>query len=395
MGLLHQAQFLLDSGAERIIEILEDAGYEAYAVGGCVRDVLLGRDPQDWDITTSASPEEISACFLRTFDTGIKHGTVSVRLYGHTYEVTTYRVDGDYADHRRPDSVTFTSSLREDLARRDFTINAMAFHPERGLVDLFEGQKDLARRVVRCVGVPADRFEEDALRMLRALRFAAYLSFDIDPATYAAVAEKAPLMRFISRERIAEEMNKILLSAHPDRMAAVWETGLMPYCLPQFDGTDFPFESLSEVPAVRVLRWAMLLRRLSEDESNLALRELKFDNDTRLRVARIARYREETLPTEPGPMRHFLHELGPRYFEELYAVRRALGTENEASYAQYLAQRDCPLEIRDLAVGGRDLMEQGISGPAVGAVLSALLERVLDEPGLNRRESLLELSAEI
>ncbi len=391
MGLIRV--FRMDSGACRIIELLEEAGFEAYAVGGCVRDTLLGRSPKDWDITTSAQPEEIQRVFERTFDTGIKHGTVSVRMFGETYEVTTYRIDGQYADHRRPDSVLFTASLREDLARRDFTINAMAFHPVRGLVDLFEGREDLRRGLVRCVGNPSDRFEEDALRMLRALRFSAYLSFDIDPDTLAAVAEKAELMRFVSKERIAEELGKILLSEHPDTIRTVWETGLMRWCIPLFDGTDFPYGSLKDSPCERVVRWSLLLQRLSEEACDEALRDLKFDNDTRRRVVRIARYRNAELPTGAAPMRHFLHELGVSYFEELCDVRRALGYEDGEALRQYEAQKDMPLEIRDLAIGGRELIERkGVSGPELGRLLEALLDRVLEDPGLNEKETLLELS---
>ena len=180
-------QINIPSDVKRIIDRIEDAGYEAYAVGGCIRDALLKKEPHDWDITTSADPMTVKRLFSKTFDTGIQHGTVTVLLGGENYEVTTYRVDGDYADGRHPESVTFTRNLADDLKRRDFTINAMAYNPEKGLVDLFGGQDDLKKGIIRCVGDPVERFTEDALRMMRAVRFSAQLGFDIEPATAAAI----------------------------------------------------------------------------------------------------------------------------------------------------------------------------------------------------------------
>ncbi len=221
--------------AARIIRTLEDAGYEAYIVGGCVRDSLLKKEPKDWDITTSARPDEVKALFPRTIDTGIKHGTVTVRTGGTGYEVTTYRVDGDYADHRHPDAVTFTGRLSEDLERRDFTINAMSYNERAGLVDLFGGQEDLANRVIRAVGDPHRRFEEDALRMMRAVRFSAQLDFTVEEETRAGIRELAPTLSAVSAERIREELEKLLLSDHPEKLEELWELGLTGVFLPEFD----------------------------------------------------------------------------------------------------------------------------------------------------------------
>ncbi|WP_330695287.1 CCA tRNA nucleotidyltransferase, partial [Lacrimispora sp.] len=201
--------------ARRIIEQLNTSGFEAYVVGGCVRDSLLGRQPEDWDITTSAKPEQVKEIFNRTVDTGIQHGTVTVLIDHEGYEVTTYRIDGEYEDGRHPKSVEFTGSLLEDLKRRDFTINAMAYSDREGLVDAFDGVKDLESRVIRCVGNALDRFTEDALRILRAIRFSAQLDFNMEGETRAAISVIAPNMAKVSKERIQVELTKLLLSDHP------------------------------------------------------------------------------------------------------------------------------------------------------------------------------------
>ena len=211
--------------AEQIIEKLNEHGFEAYVVGGCVRDSLLGKEPEDWDITTSAKPEEVKAIFSRTIDTGIQHGTVTVMLNRQGYEVTTYRVDGEYEDGRHPKSVDFTTSLLEDLKRRDFTINAMAYNGREGLVDAFGGMEDLENRVIRCVGSAVNRFTEDALRILRAVRFSAQLDFRIEDETYEAISLIAPNLEKVSKERIATVLTKLLLSGHPEKMKRVSDTG--------------------------------------------------------------------------------------------------------------------------------------------------------------------------
>ena len=216
----------LPEKVSKIINCLTEAGYEAYAVGGCVRDTLLGRTPGDWDITTSAKPAEVKALFGRTIDTGILHGTVTVMLGKEGFEVTTYRIDGEYEDARHPKNVVYTANLLEDLKRRDFTINAMAYNDAEGLIDAFDGIADLKKGVIRCVGDPMDRFGEDALRMLRAVRFAAQLGFSIEEKTRGAIISLAPNLSRISAERIQTELVKLLVSAHPEEMRTVYETGI-------------------------------------------------------------------------------------------------------------------------------------------------------------------------
>lgn len=218
-----------------IINILEKNGFEGYAVGGCVRDMVLGRKPEDWDITTSARPEQIKALFRRTIDTGIEHGTVTVLIGGGAYEVTTYRVDGDYGDHRHPETVKFTPNLTEDLRRRDFTMNAMAYNPASGIVDKFQGMEDISRKLIRCVGDARERFEEDALRMFRAIRFAGQLQFGIEEKTFEAICEKAPTIVHVSAERVRTELTKLLVSDGQDRLLLAEEAGLSRYFLPELD----------------------------------------------------------------------------------------------------------------------------------------------------------------
>lgn len=226
---------VLPKNVKKIIETLTGNGYEAYAVGGCVRDAVLGREPDDWDITTSARPEQVKELFTYTIDTGIQHGTVTVMLDHIGYEVTTYRIDGEYEDCRHPKDVTFTTQLSEDLLRRDFTINAMAYNEQEGIIDLFGGMDDLNNKVIRCVGEPGERFDEDALRILRAYRFSAQLGFSIDKATAEAASERVANLEKVSAERIREELNKLLMSPNPDRLFDAREAGVTKVVLPEFD----------------------------------------------------------------------------------------------------------------------------------------------------------------
>ena len=225
----------MPSAVDRIINILQEANFEAYAVVGCVRDSLLGRKPEDWDITTSASPEQVKALFVRTIDTGIEHGTVTVMIDHVGYEVTTYRLDGEYEDHRHPKEVQFTTNLAEDLRRRDFTINAMAYNDTTGVVDLFDGIRDLEQGIIRCVGDAMERFDEDALRIFRAVRFSAQLGFEIDGQTEDAMKVKAPTLERISAERLRVELSKLVLGDYPDRLLVAYRTGITKVVLPEWD----------------------------------------------------------------------------------------------------------------------------------------------------------------
>ena len=244
----------IPAAAQEIVEKLCEHGYEAYLVGGCVRDMLLGREPGDWDITTSAKPEEVKAVFRRTVDTGIKHGTVTVMMGKEGYEVTTFRIDGDYTDGRHPDSVTFTPDLIEDLKRRDFTINAMAYNRDRGLVDAFGGRKDLEDGVIRCVGAAEERFTEDALRILRAIRFSAQLGFEIEEHTENAIKKIAPNLVHVSRERVQVELTKLLISPLPGRIGRFTRQGSAP-------GYQRPFTGSRRFPAAPAFTYRPLFRR--------------------------------------------------------------------------------------------------------------------------------------
>jgi len=275
----HMDKIVFPDNVSFIINKLNTHGFEAFIVGGCVRDSILGRTPNDWDITTNALPQHIKSIFEKTYDTGIRHGTVSVAVDGENIEVTTYRIDGGYSDHRRPDSVKFTSNLKEDLARRDFTINAIAYHPEEGLVDYFEGLKDLESGVIRAVGDAEQRFHEDALRMLRTIRFSAQLGFNIERATFDAIARSAGLIKNISSERIRDEINKILISQNPMYFDYLYETGLLHHIIPEltvcyqtrqnnpyhvYNVAGHIMHTVNSVKNTSILRWTMLLHDIGK-----------------------------------------------------------------------------------------------------------------------------------
>lgn len=317
---------------KKIVNILETAGYEAYAVGGCVRDSILGREPDDWDITTSAKPEQVKKLFRRTVDTGIQHGTVTVLLGGEGYEVTTYRIDGEYKDSRHPDQVSFTENLTEDLKRRDFTINAMAYNERVGLVDVFGGASDLQAGVIRCVGTAKERFTEDALRILRSVRFAAQLGFEIEEETKKAAWQMAPNLRNISAERIQTELTKLLVSPYPQTLRLAYQMGITKVVLPEFDLLmethqnnphhmynvgEHTLKALEFVEADKVLRYAILCHDMgkpatrktekgmdhfyghpavSEEMASKVLHRLKFDNDTIYKVKKLVRYHDARPP---------------------------------------------------------------------------------------------------
>ena len=435
----------IPTGARKIIARLEQHGYEAYIVGGCVRDSLMGKRPSDWDICTSARAEEMMALFedKRVIPTGIQHGTLTILAEDGAYEVTTFRIDGEYLDHRHPKSVAFTRELAEDLSRRDFTINAMAWHPERGLIDLFGGVEDLRDRLVRAVGDPVQRFNEDGLRMLRMVRFATVLDFDYDPATYDAVRKQGHLLQYISKERIQVELNKILLAAHPARgLEDLYTLGMYPYIIPMMCHTvgfaqrgghhflDVFEHSLLAVGVIApelVLRLTMLLHdigkpfvwdsseSLSYDRfddhaavsAKLAgkiLRDLKYDNATRKDVDELIEHHNDILLPDPVNVRRALARLGEVQTRRLVQVKVAdliahdLAGEREKILALFaeisdvidevVARGDCT-SVKALAIGGQDMMALGLSGRAIGQMLNAALELVLEKPEMNTRETLL------
>lgn len=371
----------LPQKVDYIIDQLMKHGFEAYAVGGCVRDSILGKEPEDWDITTSAKPEEVKKIFHRTIDTGILHGTVTVMLEKEGYEVTTYRIDGEYEDNRHPKEVEFTSNLTEDLRRRDFTINAMAYNKKDGMVDIFGGLKDLEDGIIRCVGSARDRFDEDALRILRAIRFSAQLGFEIDKETLEAIKVKKEHLKNISAERIRVELNKLLLSDHPDKIFIAYRTGITKVILPEFDimmateqfnhhhiysvgvhtvkgieavgktkGIVFAVEQWKQIHEFHskdklVLKWTLLLHDIekpsckfrgkdgedhfyghqekgAETAKNI-LRRLKFDNETMDKVVRLVKWHDYDFSLTSAGMRRAINKIGEDIMELLFEVKRA------------------------------------------------------------------------
>lgn len=383
---------------EEIIEKLQDRGYEAYAVGGCVRDMLLGREPQDWDITTSARPEQVKELFPRTIDTGIQHGTVTVMVGKEGYEVTTYRIDGVYEDGRHPKEVSFTSDLLEDLRRRDFTINAMAYSPQTGIVDAFAGKSDLEEGIIRCVGAPMERFNEDALRILRAIRFSAQLGFAVDPETWDALTVAAPKIEMVSKERIYMELNKLLLSERPGQICQVFEAGISNYIGPAF--AAIPWRSVtisSALPQVKFVRWAAFLRFVTEERAAEILKDLKLDNDTIRKVRILVSWSGFTVEPDKTAVRRAMSRMEAEVWDALLDLYETYREPGIIGRIRLLAREiresgDC-LSLSDLAVGGQELMDAGMRpGVQIGEMLKHLLDHVLEHPGDNRKEILLELA---
>lgn len=447
----------LPEKVDYILNILHEHGYEAYAVGGCVRDALLGREPEDWDITTSAKPEQVKELFRRTIDTGIQHGTVTVMLDKDGFEVTTYRIDGDYLDGRHPKEVIFTGSLLEDLRRRDFTINAMAYSKEEGIVDAFDGMGDLERGVIKCVGEAKERFAEDALRILRAVRFGAQLDFDIEEQTRVAIEELAPTLEKISAERIRVELDKLLCSGHPERLLMAKQLGITAIVLPEFDrmlatpqnhphhSYDVGMHSLKVVEEMRslakeekverkdlsVLMWAALLHDvgkpecLSVDEEGIThfynhpiagkelarkiLRRLRFDNYTTDYVCHLILYHDVVFSKKKGKFRKKINQIGAEKIPYLFLLMRAdklaqsmymreekiaALEESEQMFAEIMDAGEC-VNLKMLAVNGGDLIANGFQkGRQMGELLQDLLEIVLEDPKKNTKEYLLEVAKE-
>lgn len=428
-----------------IIHTIEEAGFEAYAVGGCVRDSILGREPDDWDITTSAKPEDVKRLFRHTVDTGIQHGTVTVLVKRECFEVTTYRIDGEYEDSRHPKEVNFTPLLSEDLRRRDFTINAMAYNDKSGIVDLFGGREDLKNGIIRCVGEPRERFTEDALRIMRAVRFSAQLGYEIEAETKEAIKELAHTLERISVERIQVELVKLLVSEHPEYVLKLYEMGLTKIFLPEFDAMmettqnnphhmysvgEHTIKSLQYVSRDKLLRLAMLLHDIAKpitkstdaqgvdhfyehepQGSALAkkiLRRLRFDNETIDRVSLLVMYHDygNSVHATPVFTRKFINKVQAKNFPLLLEIKKAdvmaqssYKREEKlekleslrASYEEVIREGMC-INLKSLAVTGSDLIEAGMKpGKELGQTLNDLLEVVLEDPDMNNKDSLMEL----
>ena len=433
----------------KIIGVLQEAGFEAYAVGGCIRDSLLGRTPNDWDITTSAKPMEVKALFSHTIDTGIQHGTVTILLDREGFEVTTYRIDGEYEDGRHPKEVSFTGSLEEDLKRRDFTINALAYNETAGLIDIFEGQRDLKDGIIRCVGNAEERFTEDALRMLRAIRFSAQLGYRIEENTLAAIHKLAGNLEKISAERIQTELLKLMVSPHPDYLRTAYECGVTKVFFPEFalametpqnhphhcyNVGEHILHSLLEVPADKVLRLTMLLHDIAKPQcltvdekgithfhgheemgaemSRVILRRLRMDNDTTDKVCRLVRFHDYGNGVAPDRriVRRAVNKIGEDLFDDFILVKKAdllaqsmyLREEKlsnlaawDACYREIREAEEC-VSLRTLAVNGRDLIAAGLQpGRELGDILKQLLDEVLETPEKNEKDYLISRAKEL
>ncbi|MCL2365494.1 MAG: HD domain-containing protein [Oscillospiraceae bacterium] len=437
----------LAHNVQYIIKTLEENDFEAYAVGGCIRDTLLGKTPQDWDICTQALPEQTAACFKgkRIFETGIKHGTISLLLGGKTYEITTFRTDGNYTDNRRPESVTFVSALSDDLARRDFTINAIAYHPDRGLIDPFGGAADIENKLIRCVGDAENRFDEDALRIMRALRFSSALGFTIEPRTADALLNKRRLLHNISAERIREELNRLVAGDNAAQVMLKYSS-VITTIIPEIsnligfeqntpyhdlDIWNHTIKSMTHVPADKVLRLTMLLhdigkppcytykngkshfhghQKIGAEMARHILRRLKYDNNTVHTVTLLITYHDADIPARAKAIRRWLNKIGEHRLRQLLAIKRAdifaqssallsprLEALNAASKIidEIIEQKQC-YRLSDLAINGRDLIAIGITnGSEIGQTLNTLLHMVLDGEIENERLALLDKSQDL
>ena len=414
---------------KKVIDILESCGFKTYAVGGCVRDALMGREVHDWDVATSARVNEVKSCLgqFKVIETGVKHGTVTVISGGQKIEVTTFRVDGAYSDGRHPDSVKFTDSLELDLGRRDFTVNAMAFSHDGGIIDLFGGRSDLESGVIRCVGSPDVRFQEDALRIIRALRFSSVLCFELEKNTSEAVMSNSGLLKMIARERIWEELKKLLCGANVyDVLIRYGEVfvEVIPQLRPLIDSARNSPSCTWErtVRAVEftkpdpVLRFAVLMcgveRSLSCDKKDDlsidgAVRSLKMSGEERNRIVTLVRNSGVCVVPDRQNIKRRLRDLGERAFKDLLSVKvselQADGKNVEALKdlhraeeitEEILAGKEC-FCLKHLAVNGHDMMSHGVdSGKRIGELLMMLLEAVIDGECANEREALLRFLSE-
>lgn len=426
--------------ARKAIELLEAEGFEAYLVGGCVRDYLMGCSPKDYDLTTSAKPEEIIRVFAayRTIETGIRHGTITLMMNERPLEVTTYRIEKSYSDYRHPDGVEFTGNLREDLMRRDFTMNAIAYHPTKGMVDPFGGQADIQKKQIRCVGDPEARFEEDALRILRALRFAATLGFTLEEKTQEALFHKCSRLMFVSAERVTAELTKLLCGSEVKRILLSYIdilSVILPELLPMkgfqqktryhsYDVLHHTAVALEHTPPIPRLRWTILLHdcgkpetftmdqrgnghfygheKVSRKLAECILKRLKMDRVTSERIVTLISLHDTPIEAEIKVVKRWLAQLTPDVFFDLLEVKRADNWGQAPEYhsrqkhydelaniaSKIIEEHEC-LSRANLAINGRDLMELGLQGKELGKMLQVLLEAVLDEKVANEKMALL------
>lgn len=397
----------IPSEVEFIIKTLNDNGYEAYIVGGCVRDFILGKEPKDWDITTSALPNETKALFEHTYDTGIEHGTITVVINKQNFEVTTYRIDGDYVDFRHPEGVVFTEHIDEDLSRRDFTMNAIAYHSEKGFVDPFDGQGDISLKLIRGVGDAHKRFNEDALRMLRAVRFSAQLGFEIEEKTMTALVNNAPLIKNISIERIRDEFLKLLASDCVEKISLLTSTGLSKYFMPELEiilekNKDMA-KILKKCPKNTVALLSAMLSEIEYKESERILKSFKLDNKTIKTTLTVLKYMPEELEEGNYPTRVMLSKIGEEEFKLLLNIKYLFAMSRGDLFLcktldniydeidDTIKNGDC-ISLKTLAINGNDISSLGIkNGKDIGNALKLAFEAVLKEPELNDKRILLEI----
>lgn len=382
-------QYALD-----VVRKLEEAGHRAYFVGGCVRDMLLGRRPQDWDVCTQALPEDVLRVFPTAVPTGLKHGTVTVRSRKKHIEVTTFRTEGAYLDHRRPESVRFVSDLREDLQRRDFTMNAIALSISGELLDPFGGRKDIAAGLIRCVGKAQSRFEEDALRMFRALRFSAKLGFAIESETMQAIRTCAPLAKTLAAERVRDELEKMLRSDRPGKIETVIGCGLLDAYL-QRANFAAPLQRLAALPRTQLARWAgfcaVLMRFGAIDRADAFLTQLRLPGNVIRSCDAGVCAALETPPQDALSWKKLLSNMGQdAAFCAAAAMDVLCRTSAVRTLRAVLASGEC-WSVQQLAVSGRDLLALGLRGTEIGAALQKLLDHVLAHPNDNQRDVLLKL----
>lgn len=386
-----------------IIDELFKNGYEGHIVGGCVRDAIMGIKPHDYDITTSAKPEEVKKIFSHTFDTGIQHGTVTVVINNENYEVTTFRVDGDYEDCRHPKEVSFTRDIHEDLLRRDFTMNAIAYNPYDGYTDIFGGAEDIKNKIIRGVGEPAERFQEDALRMLRAVRFSAQLGFEIEEKTRAALEENAYLIKNISAERIREELTKLLMSKHMEKLPLLWETGLLKYISPRlFDSIkrkeSIIFEQISRSEKIPSVLFALLTQFIPKNEIKKELAFYKFDNKTLNEIICLNSLCGEAVSESQYDVRLLASRIGTENAYLYYSMKKAQNDKNADSAKGVLddtIKKGYCISLKTLSLSGKDLIALGAKpGREMGNILNALLEMVIKDPSLNKHEILEKTAKE-
>lgn len=393
--------FEIPRHAAFIIDRLEKAGYEAYLVGGCVRDALLGREPADWDIASSAPPEALLGLFEKALPTGLAYGTVTVVCGGQNFEVTAFRAEADYTDGRRPAMVSFGADVNADLARRDFTVNAMAYHPARGFIDPFGGRADLGRRLIRAVGDPGERLDEDALRILRAFRFASQLGFEIEPCTLAAARERASLVGRLSGERVRGELERILLSPRPQFALEVLRLGALErFGFPKKEPEkilDGRFKAVASAPESPAARWAALFCLALPDDAENSARLLRLDNATAMDALRLFRELPLALPESPTGIKLRLSEgFLPRLYGDFLSLKGALegiDVSREKAELRKIIENGEPYSLKMLAVSGEDLLELGIArGPQCGRMLRELLRDVIENPSKNDKNTLIALA---